>query len=391
MYRTSPCLKYISSVFSLVSADGSINEADEVICKIRDLIYSSSLNKTVTLVHPSTVGLPGPVIDTVSNTSFLVKGVRLSTLCDLRFLSTWIIPKRLIVYNVTGRHPVNTNFFIDVSSVLHLKLDSEAYKTLGLSNCTETHKNNDDTIVLKIDLKELSGFSGPTKRYKKIQKSLSHVSPATVIISTERLDEINKDDIMAALKNIGDDVTVEVLVATTKHIKIPQKIKHQSLGNLNFYSLLSDSWKVVGDTDTGHSGFKRRKISYSEKDLHPSKPNLEKFVEHKNSIEKIYNTLEKNKDGRGSLIGDLIHELDQKNLHEKSNQDGSLNHPISQLVKFIDMVNLWTKNDPLENLETETKDSLNFYKIDNGIISSEYIFCLFKNAWFAIESLFITI
>lgn len=221
MYRNATFVKYISSVFRLNSAALPVQESDEVVSEIKDIIRSSYLNETVTLLHPSTFNPPGgSIIDRVSNKSFLVRGVKLLTLCDLRFLSTWVVPKGLVVYNITGGNPVNVDFFIDSSAVLHLKLDPEVYKTLGLSNCTETHKNTDGTITLKISLKELSTINEPTKLYKRIQRSLSQISQATVIISSDKLYPINCDDLTVMLRGIGDDVTVEELVSTSKHVKV---------------------------------------------------------------------------------------------------------------------------------------------------------------------------
>uniref|UniRef100_A0A3B0N513 Uncharacterized protein n=1 Tax=Theileria annulata TaxID=5874 RepID=A0A3B0N513_THEAN len=352
--------------------------------QILHAIYSPNYVKSATVLYPYQ---ENPCIDSFrenlfnsKDTCFVVSNITLTSLLNLDFIVNYLVPKRLSVLNIYYNYKSKINFIISSKGVLTINLDLEVFRTIGLSNCNITHRNEDESVTLEINLLDTSYLKPHSRLYERLLFSLSKISPSTVIISSEILNSMDLNELRTYLK-AGQEVTISPCRTNVEHFRVHLNHKEYSLKffNENIEKLVEEQ-----NHELNGSCGKRIKTDTDNDDLDHR---YEKMESQREILVKIFSTLKKKPLKSKQVIKDMIHELNRKNLNEFSEKKT----PIHNIISFIDHINLESlkvgscnfsnSNDPDQQNAVNNTETYELLKLNNGIISNEYSFNLLKEAW----------
>ncbi|UKK00792.2 hypothetical protein MACK_000866 [Theileria orientalis] len=317
------------------------------------------------------------------DSSCLIYNVSLTDLTKVEFVTKFLIPKRVSLFNVYDTPSTKIRFLINSKGLLYLVLDLEVFRTLGLSNCTIVDRNKEDSVTVEIDLTDSNYTKKGSKLYERLQLSLSKISQTTVILSSEVSNGIDYGKLGELLEKSSSDFKIcqcnSRFQHTRVHIGSKQANSNTSLKDQPTFSLkfLNDNLNLLKESkDSQVCRKKRRKVETLKPDLNFK---LEILERNRDVLVKIFNAVKKNSTKNEQTVKNMIHELNKKNVHSDSEDLNDENSPLSNILGFIDNLSLQSLKDYGPDPEISS-ESFELLKINNGIISKDIVYDLFKKS-----------
>ncbi|BAM39543.1 conserved hypothetical protein [Theileria orientalis strain Shintoku] len=317
------------------------------------------------------------------DSSCLIHNVSLTDLTKVHFVTAFLIPKRISLFNVYHTPSSKIRFLINSKGLLYLVLDLEVFRTLGLSNCKLVDRNKEDSVTVEIDLTDPKYTSKDSKLYQRLQHSLSKISPTTVVLSSEAPNGIDYGKLEELFEKTSSGFKISQCNSQFQHTRVHigskdehfnTSLKAQHRFSLKFLNDNLNLLKESGDTQVYRK--KRRRLETFKPEL---RFKLEALERNRDVFVKIFNAVKKNSTKNEQTVKNMIHELNKKNVHSDLEDLNENNSPLSNILGFIDNLGLRSLKDSDPGSEGSS-ESFELLKVNNGIISKDTVYGLFKKS-----------